>query len=64
MTLYISEFWCGVVATVVFEIVLTITLSVAFSIKGDEKKGKKADEADGAVGTYDGSGEWHEGSVE
>lgn len=36
--MYIPEFWCGVIATILFEIGLIIVLSVYFNLKGGEKK--------------------------
>lgn len=35
--MYIPEFWCGVIATILFEIGSIIVLSVYFNLKGGEK---------------------------
>lgn len=44
MTIFISQFWCGVIATILVEIILFIGLLVAISeYKGDKKNGKGKD---------------------
>lgn len=66
MTFYIPPFWCGVIATVVFEICMVIGAAV-ISTHGKDKKKEKEDvkeEVDGLVGTYDGRGEWNENAEE
>lgn len=62
MTFYIPQFWCGVVATVVFEIGIVIGSAVISAIGKDKEKGETdvKEEVDGLVGTYDDHGEWNE----
>lgn len=42
--MYIPEFWCGVVATILFEISLSLVMAVIDALKGgDDETTKKAD---------------------
>lgn len=43
--MYIPEFWCGVVATILFEILLSLVMAVIDALKGgdDDETTKKAD---------------------
>lgn len=63
MTFYIPQFWCGVIATVIFEFGMTIGIAVISALGKDKRKGEKdvKEEVDGLVGTYDDSGEWNNG---
>lgn len=62
MTFYIPPFWCGVIATVVFEFVSLIVAAIAMSVGDKKKKGEKdvKEEVDGIVDTYDDRGEWND----
>lgn len=66
MTFYISKFWCGVIATVVFEVCMVIGAAVISTHGKDKKKGENdvKEKVDGLVGNYDGSGEWKESAEE
>lgn len=60
MTFYIPQFWCGVIATIIFEICMLIGAVIVSTLGKDEKKGENdvKEEAGGLVGTYDDRGEW------
>lgn len=62
MTFYIPQFWCGVIATVVFEVCMAIGAAVISTHGKDKEEGEKdvKEEADGLVGTYDDRGEWND----
>lgn len=62
MTFYIPEFWCGVIATVVFEVCIVIGAAVISTIGKDKEKGEKdvKEEDGGLVGTYDDRGQWND----
>lgn len=52
--MHISEFFCGVIATILFEISLCIILSVVLSIAGEKGGESDAEESDTVnTSTYD-----------
>lgn len=60
MTFYISEFWCGVIATVVIE-VSAVIIAAVISVKNDKKKkgeGNVEEKVDGLIGTYNDCVKW------
>lgn len=63
MTFYIPPFWCGVIATVVFEICMVIGAAVISTHGKDKEKGEKdvKEEYDGLVDTYNDRGKWDSG---
>lgn len=47
MTIYISQFWCGVLVTLLVELVLFIGLIIfALNYKGGQENGKSKDRDD------------------
>lgn len=66
MTFYIPDFWCGVIATVVFEVCMVIGAAVISTHGKDKDKGENdvKEEVDVLVGTYDDLGQWKESAEE
>lgn len=66
MTFYIPEFWCSVIATVVFEFCMTIGTAVISASRKDKKEGENdvKEEDGGFTGTYDDNGQWNDGTGE
>ncbi len=40
--MYIPPFWCGVIATILFE--LAVTIIMAFAVRTKSKKGEESDD--------------------